>query len=298
MAKYRKIDPRIWNDAKFMALSDNGKLAFLFLLTHPHMTALGAMRATIPGLAAELGWLEESFREAFQEALSKGIVKHDPKASFLWLPNFIRYNPPESPNVVKAWVSALDLLPECEMRILCLRRVKELTDGMSEGFVKALPQDFDVDYDLSGTGTGTGTGILSSNEDSGPAPPNSFDQESEPEPPKVLRNDERISPRALFEVWNEIVAGSGLPLAKEFTKGREQKCRARLKERKVEEWREVFKLCASTPFLRGDNDRKWKTDFDWIIKNGDNGTKVLEGKYNGVGGEQGKGSRYSMFAGV
>ena len=43
--KYRKISPCIWNDAKVRELSDKGKLALLFLLTHPHMTPLGAIRA-------------------------------------------------------------------------------------------------------------------------------------------------------------------------------------------------------------------------------------------------------------
>lgn len=35
MASYRKIDPRIWNDERFRVLTDSGKLAFLFVLTHP-----------------------------------------------------------------------------------------------------------------------------------------------------------------------------------------------------------------------------------------------------------------------
>lgn len=29
MARYRKVDPRIWNDAKFRALNDQGKLSFM-----------------------------------------------------------------------------------------------------------------------------------------------------------------------------------------------------------------------------------------------------------------------------
>jgi len=53
MSRYRKVDPRIWNDAKFRSLDDQGKLAFFFLLTHPHMTAIGAMRASIPGLSPQ-----------------------------------------------------------------------------------------------------------------------------------------------------------------------------------------------------------------------------------------------------
>ena len=46
MSHHRKIDVRIWNDQKFLSLSERGKLAFLMLLTHPMMTALGAMRGT------------------------------------------------------------------------------------------------------------------------------------------------------------------------------------------------------------------------------------------------------------
>lgn len=137
MGRYRKIDTRIWNDAKFRNLSDRAKLAFFFLLTHPHMTSLGAMRATVPGLAMEIGWPEKAFREAFREALAKGMAKHDEEACFLCLPNFIRYNPPESPNVVKSWLTCVDLLPECESKVQLLQHVKAFGEGLGEGFRKA-----------------------------------------------------------------------------------------------------------------------------------------------------------------
>src|SRR4030095_519357 len=65
MARYRKIDPRIWNDEKFRELTDDGRLVFLFILTHPHLTNLGAMRANIPGLAYEIGWDVERLSKAF-----------------------------------------------------------------------------------------------------------------------------------------------------------------------------------------------------------------------------------------
>lgn len=142
MAHYRKIDVRIWNDAKFRALSDDGKLLFFFILTHPHLTALGAMRATVDGLAAELGWKREAFLKAFREALSKGLLEHDEQACFISAPNFLRYNRPESPNVVKSWAGALDLLPECSSKAMLLKRVKAFTEGLPEGFAKALPEAF------------------------------------------------------------------------------------------------------------------------------------------------------------
>lgn len=142
MARYRKIDTRIWNDEKFRSLSDDGKLVFFFLLTHPHMTSIGAMRATLPGLAAEIGWDVERLSEAFAEALAKGMAKHDPAASMIWLPKFIRYNEPESPNVLKAWAGALDLLPECDLTREAIQSVKDFAEGLSKGFREALPQAF------------------------------------------------------------------------------------------------------------------------------------------------------------
>lgn len=140
--RYRKIDTRIWNDEKVRSLSDGGKLAFLFLLTHPHMTSLGAMRATVGGLAEELGWSPEVFRDALLEVLSKGMAEHDSEARMIALPNFIRYNPPESPNVIKAWVGSLDLLPECRLKTLVLARAKGFAEDLGEAFAKALPEAF------------------------------------------------------------------------------------------------------------------------------------------------------------
>ncbi|MCK9374768.1 MAG: hypothetical protein M0P73_01315 [Syntrophobacterales bacterium] len=136
MGRYRKIDPRIHNDAKFKALSERGKLLFLTILTHPHMTALGAMRATEAGLCEEMAlgvslknadcptdcpsdWpagVLKSYRNAFQGIIEKGLIKFDPENACLVIPKFLTYNPPESPSVVVAWNQSGDLIPECQLR--------------------------------------------------------------------------------------------------------------------------------------------------------------------------------------
>ena len=146
MSVYRKIYTKIWNDEKFRSFSDGGKLVFFFLLTHPGMTSIGAMRGTIPGLAAELGWTTEAFREAFQEAYAKGIVEHDERASFIGLPNFLKYNKPESPNVVKAWAKSFDLIPECRLKFSLYQRVKAYVEALGEAFPKAFHEAFPKDF--------------------------------------------------------------------------------------------------------------------------------------------------------
>jgi len=133
MGRYRKVAVRIWNDAKFRTLSDDGQLAFFFVMTHPAMTSIGAMRGTMAGLAGEKGWTVPRFTKAFREALAKGMLEYDENAACVALPNFIKHNPPESPNVVKSWAVVDDLVPECRLKVRQLQRVK--------AFLKAFPKD-------------------------------------------------------------------------------------------------------------------------------------------------------------
>ena len=153
MALYRKIDTRIWNDVKFRSRSANGKLSFIFLVTHPNMTALGAMRATVEGLSAELRVPPEAFGEVFGEPLkegyteeavkkSNGLAVFDPEACCLYIPNFVRYQAAESPNVIKAWAKTLEYIPECRLKTLAVAGVKAYVEGMGEGFRKAFREAF------------------------------------------------------------------------------------------------------------------------------------------------------------
>ena len=67
MAHYRKIDTRIWNDLKFNQLSDDGKLVFFQLLTHPTLLPIGAMRGSLAVLACDLKWPQDRLKAAFDE---------------------------------------------------------------------------------------------------------------------------------------------------------------------------------------------------------------------------------------
>lgn len=139
MGRYRKIDTRIWNDERFREFSDNGKLAFMFLLTHPSMTCLGAMRATFDGLAAELGWTPDAIRHAMSYAILAGMIEVDEKAAFIALRNWLKYNKPEGPNSIKGgWVEALDLIPECPGKKQVIARCCAYLASMSEAMQKAV----------------------------------------------------------------------------------------------------------------------------------------------------------------
>lgn len=148
MARYRKIDTRIWNDERFRRFTDSGKLAFLFLLTHPSMTCLGAMRGTLSGLASELGWSPDAMQDAMVDAMSDGLVEVDEMASCMALKNWLRYNEPEGPNSIKkAWIEAVDMIPECAVKRRVIERSSRYLDGISDAMRKAVGRPFFAKWD-------------------------------------------------------------------------------------------------------------------------------------------------------
>lgn len=115
-----------------------------------------------------------------------------------------------------------------------------------------------------------------------------------------IRENKKEQHSALFDLWNEVVKGSPLPLARNLSEDRLKKCNARLKERSLQEWEEVFRLMTASPFMCGGGNKGWKASFYWIIKNSDNAGKVLEGNYQNPGEHSvSSDNRYAaIFAGV
>jgi len=80
----------------------------------------------------------------------------------------------------------------------------------------------------------------------------------------------------IVRAWND----SGQPKCRQVTVPRRRALLARLKEPEwVDEWNEALERLKASSFCRGENDRRWKADFDWFIKP-DTVTKLLEGKYD------------------
>jgi len=144
MARYRKIDTRMWGDVKFRELSSpapSAKYLWIFLLTGPHTTNLpGLFRAGEMSLAEELGWPVETFRERFAELSGAGLAKADWNARVVWIPNAVKYNRPDNPNVVKSWRDSWDEVPECPLKSEAYERLKGFMGGLGEGFTGTFRQ--------------------------------------------------------------------------------------------------------------------------------------------------------------
>lgn len=142
MPKYRKVSTRIWCDAKFMSLSDDGKLIFLYLLTCPEMTMAGCMRAYPDGIAQALGWDSERFAKGFGEGFRTGLWNHNSRSGFLVLPNFIKHNLPDNANAAVGVGKLLADMPECQELFQYVRHIETLLQGVSEPLAKGFMKGF------------------------------------------------------------------------------------------------------------------------------------------------------------
>lgn len=169
MARYRKIDPRIWNDAKFSRLSNDAKLLFIYLLTSPQTQMIGAVPMRAESVAAELGFDMERYAIRYQELYDMGIAEYDDRGLY-WVKNYLKYNSPDNPKVVISWRECLDFLPECPLlqrigdsaKAHCLSRGERYVDafqkgignGMSYGMANGMPykeQELKQEQELNNT---------------------------------------------------------------------------------------------------------------------------------------------------
>jgi hypothetical protein len=182
MAKYRKILPRIWNEARFMGMSDDAQLAYFFVSTHPAMTALGAMRATVAGLAAEKGWTIDRMGEAIGVAIREGYLEGYEEASYIGVVGFLEYNEPESPNVVtKGWKEALELVPDCPPKTGLINRCGSYLEAKGKAWVEAWGK---------ATGKPTGKASRMPKDKGSPYQEQEQEQEQEPEATTGIANPE------------------------------------------------------------------------------------------------------------
>lgn len=145
-SRYRKVEVRTWGDEKFRSLSalpPCGQGLWLFLITGPHTGPIpGLFRAGRAAMAEELDWELEAFDKAFQEVFQQGMVKADFKARVMWVPNAIKHNRPESPNVVKSWAAEFDLIPECDLKREAREHLRASVHALGESFGKAFDETF------------------------------------------------------------------------------------------------------------------------------------------------------------
>lgn len=93
------------------------------------------------------------------------------------------------------------------------------------------------------------------------------------------------TPEQIAELWNSIMPQSGFSKVVSLSDTRKRHVKARQREfrqhgaERIDFWRTVFAEVQKTPFMRGENDRGWRADFDFCTESHDKLLRIIEGKY-------------------
>lgn len=97
---------------------------------------------------------------------------------------------------------------------------------------------------------------------------------------KDIGERSEISYQLIVDSYNDTCVS--LPRLQNISDRRKQAIRRRLNKYSVEQVQEAFRKAEASDFLKGDNNRDWRADFDWIM-NDTNIAKILDGKYDNRG---------------
>lgn len=109
----------------------------------------------------------------------------------------------------------------------------------------------------------------------------------EPTPEPKKEKDANASPvaggdaKAAFDEWNALAKRLSLPTAKDLTPARRKAINARLATAGLDGWREALAAVEASPHCRGENDRGWRADIDFVATAA-KFQKLREGSYGAV----------------
>ncbi len=119
--KYRRINPRVWQDEKFVRLSKakpNAQTLWLYLLTSDlRMVLPGVVKHMGPATLAEcLGWTVAATKKCWAEIEAAGMAKADWTARVIWMPRALIHEPADNLNQIKGWRAAFHEIPSCPLK--------------------------------------------------------------------------------------------------------------------------------------------------------------------------------------
>jgi hypothetical protein len=258
--RYRKIDPRIWKDEKFISLGSFFKLVIIYCLTTPQSNRIGIFNFSPSQAAEDLETLPETFLKGFKKVCEIFNWRYDEKYRVLYIPKWWKYNKPENPNVLKNCLQDLHEIPNSPLK----EEFKSNLDYLPETFHETFSETF-------------AEGLPK------PSPKRMGDQEQEQEQEQDISKDGIPScpHKGIVSLYHEILPE--LAKVKDWTEERQKALRARWREDKgrqsLEWWKGYFEHVRESGFLMGDNGNRWQPNLEWLVKKS-NFIKVCEGQYH------------------
>jgi hypothetical protein len=138
-AKFKKIDPRMWSDEKFVMLDQLEMLIAIYTIT-AQSNRIGLFKFSAALAAEELRIPLETFRERFGKVSQTLGWGWDEALRVVYLPTWWRYNKPENPNVLKSCLDDLDDLPQTPLLEKFYGNLQYLAETLHQTFRERLPK--------------------------------------------------------------------------------------------------------------------------------------------------------------
>ena len=114
MREYARVHSTFWSSPTIAALSDDGKLLALYLMTCSHNTIAGVFRIPDGYISEDIGWTSERVSKGLCELFDNGFANRCETTKWVWLINHLKWNKPENPNQRKAAAKVVASIPsEC-----------------------------------------------------------------------------------------------------------------------------------------------------------------------------------------
>lgn len=284
MREYAKVAPQFWigpTGKRIRQLGADAQVIALYLLTSPHANMIGLYHLPVPYISADTGIPIDGASKALQRLTDAGFCGYDADAEVVWVYEMSRDQVGEN-------LKANDKQ--------CAGVANAYAHVPTNKFLASFYERYKTAYHLSEKRMGSPSEAPSPDPCDAPSQPlGSIEQEQEQEkesaPNGAAQTDDhpRVRPEEYANTWNEF--RGPLPKIREFTESRRKKVKTRMAQGvTLEKFAAAVRRCASTPFLVGNNDRGWQADFDWLIENDTNLTRVMEGKYDSGNGGNGGGA--------
>lgn len=108
---YGRVRVSFWESDDIRPLSPEHKFLGLYLLTSPHTNAIGCFRLPTAYVAYDTGMSPDAMTAAFAALRTAGFMEFCERSPWIWIPNYLKHNPPENPNVWRKCAKELEALP-------------------------------------------------------------------------------------------------------------------------------------------------------------------------------------------
>lgn len=135
--RYAKIYCFIWRNKKFRALSEFGKILYVYCLSSPHSNIIGAYHLPLSYAKEDLQVTRsDRITQGLTLLTEKGLIFYDAASDVVVIKNHFKHNPLGNQNQVKAALKALRELPAC--KVLSFIDISKMNKNYHEPFKMAL----------------------------------------------------------------------------------------------------------------------------------------------------------------